>query len=314
MKYKIEDNPFSNLFFDITYKCNLKCHICFNSERMKRKQQDGTIDMPVEYFREVFERLPKVNKRHTCRLVGGEPTLHPKLNEFIEIVNEFGHNCTIGTNGVKFAEDDYIKQVETWKNPEVAAKNKIYRFGDYPFIPFFDLSGGTKNNELYQKIHNRDFLEMRLRAIDNCISIGMNTIGICAIIIRGVNEEVIPHLLEYADNHPEIPAIHFRTMSDRGTWLNNKPYTLEEIKDLLKQHIPNLDDKPKISGFEPDINKGQKCYGCCDRIIYKPSIGLNLVEFGSKRSAKCWKRGYVSDSDFTITTFFERIRNEKKFN
>lgn len=307
MIYKLEDNPFNNIFIDITYRCDLiNCKICYNNKRMKNNITSP--DMSVEYFTEIFERLPKREKPYTIRLLGGEPTLHPKLNEFIQIANKYGNNVTIGTNGKKLAQDDFIKEVETWKNPELASKNKIYRNGDYPFIPFFDLSGGIKNDELYKEIHNIDLLDTRLQAFNNCVDIGMNTIGVCAIIIRGVNEEVIPQLINFASKHKEIPAIHFRTMMQVGAYLNTKPYSLQELKKLVEYYVPELNNKPQIKGFDPP--PGEECNDCCYRFVLNPGLGINLVEWGSERTTKCWFRGYVSDNDFTIQHMFERLKKE----
>jgi len=308
MKYKLEDNPFNNIFFDITYRCDMRCRICYNEKRMDYNNARNKPDMSLEYIKEVFKRIRKREKPYTIRIVGGEPMLHPQLNEMIQVMNQYGNNVTIATNGKRLATDSFIKEVETWKDPELASKNKIYRCGDYPFIPFFDFSGGFENDLLYEKIHQQKLLEMRLRAFNNCVDIGMNTIGICAIIIRGINEEVVPQLIEFAEQHKEIPAIHFRTMTRSGAFLRNEPYTLQELKKIVEKYVPGLNDKPNIRGFIPP--EGKKCYDCCYRFVMNPGLGINLVEFGSARSTKCWLRGFVSDDDFTIEAMFERIRKE----
>lgn len=302
MKIKIEENPYSTLYFDITYRCNLNCKICYNHKLMK----DNNHDMHPSYFREVLSRLPK--RKYLLRLLGGEPTLHPKLNEFIEIANDFGHTITIGTNGNLFANDKFMEKVKSWKNPELARKNKIYNGSDYPFTVFFDISGGTKHARFYKKLNNKKQFELRIKGVENCLDSKI-VCGVTGIIIRDFNEEIIPDLLEYVSKRDFLMGLHFRTMGKSGRWFNRKPYSLEELKELVNTYLKqDIDEYPKLHGYDPPL--GSKCRNCCNRILV-PEIksGLSLIEFGTERTSKCWQRGYVND-DFTVSSFFGRIREK----
>ncbi len=302
--YKCEDNPFEILNFDINYKCNMNCNICYNYKKITNK----TPDMTVEYYRELMSNLPKEQTGIAVRLLGGEPTLHPQLHEFIKITNEFGHTPMIGTNGVKFNDEKYLEEVMTWKDKEIADKNRAYMGGEYPFCVFIDIGGGTSHNRFYKVLNNMNCLEHKMNAIQNCIKIGIKSMALTAIIARDFNEEVIPELLKLANNHDEIQTIHFRNVSKMGTWglFEEEPYTIEELKDLIRPHIPELNYLPKMPGYTAP--PGKQCYDCCYRFVYN-NMSIDLIDFASEDAAKCWKRG----TDYNVNhvmTYFERVRQD----
>lgn len=295
----ISKSTFSTLYFDITYKCNMHCNICYNSNLLEKVP-----DMSVEYFRKVFEMLPKSERPIVVRFLGGEPTLHPDLHKLIQIVNEFGHTVTVGTNGLRFAEQDFINEVESWKEPGIAKHNWMYKGGDYPFCVFFDMSGGTRHSRFYKELSSEKNYEPKIKGLENCRKIGIRSLGATAIIMRDFNEEVIPDLIEYAIEN-NLAAVHFRTMGREGKWLDTEPYTLEELKGIVRQHLPDLDEYPRLRGYEPP--EGKQCFDCCYRFTPRKGMSIHLLEFDSDNALGCWKRGYVNN-DFTVIPFFERIR------
>jgi len=303
--YEIEDNPFTSIYVDLTFRCNMNCNICYNSKNMKA---DKKYDMDVEYFREVMNRLPEYPKLY-IDLLGGEPTMHPKLYEFVKIVNEHKHSVCIQTNGLNFAKDNFINELKKLKDPKIGKSNPMYMGGDYPFSVSFDLSGGTTHNRFYKKLNDMNCLEHKLKALNNAIEMGMTSIAITAIIIRDFNEEVIPQLLELSNKHPEIVVVNFRNYAKSGTWsdFSNEPYSIKEMKELLRPYYPEIDNYRTPSRWVP--SKGQKCYGCCYR-FNENRTRISLIDFASENSSKCWKRGYLSNNSFELTNFFERIVNE----
>lgn len=90
--------------------CNLHCPYCFAANVIDRYAAHNC--MSEENFEQVLTFL-KHNNINEVRLIGGEPTLHPKLKNFIEKTIEFGFaEVMIFTNGM-FNKDlaDYFKQV-----------------------------------------------------------------------------------------------------------------------------------------------------------------------------------------------------------
>ncbi|MFH1637801.1 MAG: radical SAM protein [Candidatus Woesearchaeota archaeon] len=77
----------------ITNRCNLRCTACFYSKKL------GKEEMGIEdYRKQVSENLKGIEK---VILLGGEPTLHSKLEDLISFNRNQGLKTTIYTNGYK---------------------------------------------------------------------------------------------------------------------------------------------------------------------------------------------------------------------
>lgn len=71
---------------DITYRCNLKCYNCDRS----CTQAPDTVDMTlVQLERFVDETRIMSRKWKRIRIMGGEPLLHPNVEEILEIFADF---------------------------------------------------------------------------------------------------------------------------------------------------------------------------------------------------------------------------------
>ena len=93
----------------ITEKCNRKCTFCFARNRlMHSKQQEK--NMSMENILKVFSFLKRSGSRE-LRLLGGEPTLHPKIKEIISLSLEsdfrifFFSNCIMSPDLTDFIAD-----------------------------------------------------------------------------------------------------------------------------------------------------------------------------------------------------------------
>lgn len=84
----------SEISFEVTNACNLKCLHCLRQ----------TIDMgnfPVNLFEKILVQAKALGTPHII-LTGGEPTLHPHLNDMIDIIVDNGYTYNIVTNGWNF--------------------------------------------------------------------------------------------------------------------------------------------------------------------------------------------------------------------
>ncbi|NQV00153.1 MAG: radical SAM protein [Parcubacteria group bacterium] len=80
------------VFFYITDKCNLKCLHCY-MPKAKNK------DMPLDIFELMMKELVRFGTSKITFL-GGEPTLHPLLPQFISVARKLGiKNIRVDTNG-----------------------------------------------------------------------------------------------------------------------------------------------------------------------------------------------------------------------
>lgn len=82
---------YKKVYIEITNNCNLSCDFCIKNTRKNKF-------MNINDFEIILNKL----KEHTNYLyfhVLGEPLMHPKINEFINLAKENNFNINITTNG-----------------------------------------------------------------------------------------------------------------------------------------------------------------------------------------------------------------------
>lgn len=168
---------FKKVYIEITSLCNLACSFCPQTGR--KAQFIGTDD-----FRGILRQI----KPHTDFIylhVKGEPLLHPKLDELLDISHEMGFKVNITTNGTLIgkarsklmakpalrqmnfslhsygeqkesaAREEYMSQVLSFAK-EAASLMKVYislRFWNLGETELADEAGGTgRNRPLLERI------------------------------------------------------------------------------------------------------------------------------------------------------------------
>ena len=87
---------FKKIYIEITNICNLKCTFCPETNRKKQS-------MSIENFEEVIRKIHK-HTQLVCLHVKGEPLLHNKLKEILEILEKYNLKANITTNGTLIKE------------------------------------------------------------------------------------------------------------------------------------------------------------------------------------------------------------------
>jgi len=82
----------------LTEQCNLSCDHCFNS--MFRKKGTMDIDIWIDYMK---RNVPYLWDRE-LRIMGGEPTLHPRIIEFVDVSSNYFQTMALFTNGTTMPE------------------------------------------------------------------------------------------------------------------------------------------------------------------------------------------------------------------
>lgn len=91
---------FKRIYIEITNVCNLSCSFC---KQTKRKKQMMTTDQ--------FESILKKINSYTDYIylhVKGEPLIHPKLKEILDIASKYQKKVTITTNATLLKENEQI--------------------------------------------------------------------------------------------------------------------------------------------------------------------------------------------------------------
>ncbi len=281
----VDKNPYPIIYVDLTHRCNYRCNYCYNPVRTFP-------DMSLEYFREVCRRLPD---RVAFRFMGGEPTLHPRFLEFITTASEYRHMVSFVSNGSKFADYSFARALKDTGVPVIAT---------------LSMNGG-RNNEWYRFIDNGDVAEEKLAALKNLTDVGCSRIAITAIVVRGVNEGVVPELMELAEEHPSVRYVHYRSVGKVGRYVDTtEPYDLQELKQVVDSYIPrdrDFERRVRFDGLDP--TPGNRCFGCmgCYEYQQNQKIEICLIDFAKPDTFTCWKRGKLIEETFQIETFFENM-------
>lgn len=158
----------------ITNRCNLKCPGCF-----ARNAMENNADIGVEEYRMVIEKLIAKDGKQ-INILGGEPLLHPKLKELLDINRLHNLKTTIYTNGYflnKYEAEDFknIKlRVSLYcKTGGVKAIDNLPRI-DFPMEVCYMVSKNTTVNELLEtasdiekNYHCPVFFISSIRELDN---------------------------------------------------------------------------------------------------------------------------------------------------
>ena len=92
---------YKKVYLEITNICNLNCSFCIKNQRTPKILSE-------EEFKIILKKLEGYTKYLYFHLLG-EPSMHPKLNEFINVASK-SYNVNITTNGY------LIKRIENNKN------------------------------------------------------------------------------------------------------------------------------------------------------------------------------------------------------
>lgn len=280
---RVEDNTYKLIYFDTTNRCNMNCNFCYSHKNK------GLPDMDVEWFEEVCKRLPR---KVMIRLLGGEPTLHPQLFDIIEIAKKYNHIPTLSSNGIKYKDRDFVKEM---------VKHKKTFYG-------MTMNGGIRNNDVYELIEGARVAEDKMEALENIQEFGVQNFGISSIIMRDVNDDfVIGDFFKLYRKYPVITYFKFRTTSPLGKHIKSKPYTTNEYLKLMEKFIPKEDIY--AHPCNPMKRKGDECFNCCYNFRYEKNLTVGMVEFNSEPSRKCWRRGQVVPNTFELIPFFQYMND-----
>jgi uncharacterized radical SAM superfamily Fe-S cluster-containing enzyme len=233
----------------------------------------------------------KPRRQMSVQFSGGEPTLSPYFLDAVRYSRKVGYSSVqAATNGIEFA-----------KSPEFsrAAAEAGLR---YAYLQF-DGIGNAPNS--HRAIGN--LFDVKMRAIENLYSGGVDIVPVTTII-NGINNEQVGRIVEFAlDNPKKIPFISFQPVSFTGRdeavsdeRRTAQRYTLSHLAHDVKNQAgigePTRDWFPisfmsTFSDFAdlihgPDRDWGQLSCGC------HPNCGIGLavmVDKETKESAPVTK-------------------------
>ena len=162
---------FKKIYIEITDCCNLKCKFCPETNRKKEF-------MSVNDFEKVIEKMQKYTNLVLLH-VKGEPLLHNKLEEILNVLEKYDLKANITTNGTLIKD-----------NLEILKKSKAVRQIN------FSLHSSTQNKEF-----NKEYLQNIFESSDELkdIIISYRLWNLKDIKDNNINLEIIKSLEEYYD-------------------------------------------------------------------------------------------------------------------
>ena len=280
----------SVLTIDLTNRCNMMCDPCF----MDANQVGFVHELSWEDIKTLLDNAISIKPRRqmSVQFSGGEPTLSPYFLDAVRYARKVGYNSVqAATNGIEFAKrPDFCKQ---------AAEAGLR----YAYLQF-DGIGNAANS--HRAVGN--LFDVKLRAIENLWSNGVDIVPVITII-NGVNNEQVGHVVQFAlDNPKKIPFLSFQPVSFTGRdeavtdeRRQAQRYTLSHLAHDVKNQIgigePVRDWFPisfmsTFSDFAdlvhgPNADWGQLSCGC------HPNCGIGMAVMCDKETKE-----YVPVTEF----------------
>src|SRR5947209_10174199 len=188
----------SVLTIDLTNRCNMMCDPCF----MDANQVGFVHELSWEDIKTLLDNAISIKPRRqmSVQFSGGEPTLSPYFLDAVRYARKVGYNSVqAATNGIEFAKrPDFCKE---------AAEAGLR----YAYLQF-DGIGNAANS--HRAVGN--LFDVKLRAIENLWSNGVDIVPVITII-NGINNEQVGRVVQFAlDNPKKIPFLSFQPVSFTG--------------------------------------------------------------------------------------------------
>src|SRR6266853_1361852 len=188
----------SVLTIDLTNRCNMMCDPCF----MDANQVGFVHELSWEEIKTLLDNAITIKPRRqlSVQFSGGEPTLSPYFLDAIRYCRKIGYQSVqAATNGIEFA-----------KRPEFA-KEAAEAGLRYAYLQF-DGIGNEANS--HRAVGN--LFDVKLRAIENLYSAGVDIVPVITLI-NGINNEQVGSVVRFAlDNPKKIPFLSFQPVSFTG--------------------------------------------------------------------------------------------------
>ncbi|HUG67116.1 MAG TPA: GTP 3',8-cyclase MoaA [Pirellulaceae bacterium] len=204
----------NNMRISVTDRCNIRCFYCMPMENVQFKPRAEILT-----FEEIvrFARVAASLGVNKLRITGGEPLVRADLPALIgELASLPGiRDIAMTTNGVLLADQaDALKQAG---------------------LKRLNISLDGLREETFQRISRRSGLDRVLEGIFAAQRIGFEKIRLNAVAIRGITEDEIVPLGEFARRHGlELRFIEFMPLDAENNWCDDQVLSGSEIRDALE--------------------------------------------------------------------------------
>ena len=222
------------LTVDLTNRCNMMCDPCF----MDANQVGFVHELEWDEIKTILDNAITIKPRRqmSVQFSGGEPTMSPFFLKAVNYARKVGYNSVqAATNGIEFAKNKEFA--------EMAADAGMR----YAYLQF-DGVGNEPNS--HRKVGN--LFDVKLKAIENMHSAGIEIVLVTTLVNNLNNQEVGPIIQFAQDNPGKIAFISFQPVSFTGRDEEitderrlKQRYTLSHLAKDVKEQVgvtePNRD-------------------------------------------------------------------------
>ena len=175
------------LIVDLTNRCNMFCSPCY----MDANAASYVHELDMQDVTGLFERAKSFKPQREINVLfsGGEATLSPIFLDAVWHAKNVGfHRLHVATNGIRFAQErDFAGRTRA------AGLHGVY----------LQFDGVSDEKNSHRGIGN--YMELKLRALDNIAAAGMKT-TLQVTVVNGLNNDGVGDIIRFVADH--IEKIH----------------------------------------------------------------------------------------------------------
>lgn len=207
---------------EVTDRCNLTCPTCYamSSPHYGRHRTLEEIEQMLDIV------VANEGQPDVVQLSGGEPTIHPQFFEILDIAKKKPiRHLMINTNGIRIAKD------------------KAFTARLATYMPDFEvyLQFDSFRPESLERMRGKDLTDIRKQALENLNEVNLST-TLVVTLQRGVNEDEIGSIIEYALQQPCVRGVTFQPVQVAGRTDDFDPatdrITLTEVRQRILEQSP----------------------------------------------------------------------------
>jgi cyclic pyranopterin phosphate synthase len=286
----------TDLRVSLTDRCNLRCTYCMPAEGLNwlPRAEVLTDEEIVRLVRVAVERLGI----GSVRLTGGEPLLRRGLPGLVARLTALGVELSLTTNGIGLAR--MAGQLRA------AGLHRV------------NVSLDTLRRDRYQEITRRDRIADVLAGLAAARDAGLAPVKINVVPVRGVNDDELLDLVEFAAGHGyRIRFIESMPLDAQGAWDRSAMITADELLAVLGTRwelVPVVRDRPaagrgtppaeewRIAGTDTVVgviaSVTRPFCGTCDRVRLTADGQLRNCLFATEESdLRALLRGGAGDGE-----------------
>lgn len=268
----------TDLRLSLTDRCNLRCTYCMPEEGLAwLSRAEVLTDDEVERLATIAVRRLGIRR---MRLTGGEPLLRRGLPGLVERLAAVDPDLELSmtTNGVGLAR--------TASALRAAGLHRV------------NVSLDTLRRDRFVEITRRDRLDDVIAGLHAAQEAGLTPVKMNAVPVRGVNDDEIVDLAEFAVDHGfRLRFIESMPLDAQGAWDRDTMVTAAEILDRLQSRFPltpapRSDNAPaeewRVQGTTTTIgviaSVTRSFCGTCDRVRLTADGQLRNCLFAARES------------------------------